>query len=91
MKSLNRNVLISFSYFVEQYRLKPKFAEKEHAGCIKCAANSGTILVTGSSDETIRYGRCLKIFFKAGGKRESVQFMCFLWATAFILEIGLHV
>ncbi|KAJ7385113.1 p21-activated protein kinase-interacting protein 1-like protein [Desmophyllum pertusum] len=37
-----------------EYRLKPKFAEKEHAGCIKCAANSGQFLATGSSDETIR-------------------------------------
>jgi len=34
--------------------LKPKFAEKEHAGCIKCAANNGQFLATGSSDETIR-------------------------------------
>ena len=34
--------------------MKPKFAEKEHAGCIKCAANSGQFLATGSSDETIR-------------------------------------
>ncbi|XP_029179675.2 p21-activated protein kinase-interacting protein 1-like isoform X2 [Acropora millepora] len=37
-----------------EYKLKPKFAEKEHAGCIKCAANNGKILATGSSDETIR-------------------------------------
>lgn len=37
-----------------EYRLKPIFAEKEHAGCIKCAANNGQFLATGSSDETIR-------------------------------------
>ncbi|XP_073252520.1 p21-activated protein kinase-interacting protein 1-like isoform X2 [Porites lutea] len=37
-----------------EYRLKPKFAEKEHTGCIKCAANNGAVLATGSSDETIR-------------------------------------
>ena len=40
--------------FPKQYRLKPKFAEKEHTGCIKCAANNGAVLATGSSDETIR-------------------------------------
>lgn len=45
---------VSFCIFPEQYRLKPKFAEKEHTGCIKCAANNGAVLATGSSDETIR-------------------------------------
>lgn len=51
-------VLVGFDVLNEddefEYKLKPKFAEKEHAGCIKCAANNGRILATGSSDETIR-------------------------------------
>ncbi|KAL9972329.1 hypothetical protein ACROYT_G018614 [Oculina patagonica] len=51
-------VLVGFDVILGEdeleYRLKPRFAEKEHAGCIKCAANNGQFLATGSSDETIR-------------------------------------
>lgn len=35
-------------------RIRPKFYEKAHAGCLKALACSGRYLASGSTDETIK-------------------------------------